>query len=204
VERAVTRPVGTVEFVWDFVSTPCYIAWKCLEPMVRAAGGEVLMTPVFCGGIFKAIGNPGPLVIPAKRAWYARDLAMWARRRGIPLVQGPHIPVRSLPLMRGAVLADERGEMRRYGDAIFEAIYVRQRDLSDMDLVRHTLREAGLEADAYARGMERADVKEKLTRNTERTVARGVFGVPSFFVGEELFFGQDRMEFVVEALQPAS
>jgi 2-hydroxychromene-2-carboxylate isomerase len=190
----------TVEFVWDFVSTPCYIAWRCLEPMVEAVGGNVVMTPVFCGGIFKAVGNPGPLVIPAKRAWYARDLSMWARRRGVPLVQGPHIPVRSLPLMRGSLLAEERGELRRYGDAVFDAIYVRQRDLSDMGLVRQTLGDAGLDVDAYMRGVERPDLKEKLVRNTEHAVARGVFGVPSFFVGDELFFGQDRIEFVLEAL----
>jgi 2-hydroxychromene-2-carboxylate isomerase len=190
-----------VEFIWDFVSTPCYIAWKCLERMVNAAGGEVVMTPVFCGGIFKAIGNPGPLVIPAKRAWYARDLALWAKRRGVALVQGPHIPVRSLPLMRGSLLAEERGEFHRYCDAVFDAVYARERNLSDMELVRRTLDEAGLDVEAYLHGIERADLKEKLTRNTERAVARGVFGVPSFFVGDELFFGQDRMEFVIEALQ---
>jgi len=191
----------TVEFIWDFVSTPCYIAWKSLEPMVKAAGGEVVRTPVFCGGIFKAIGNPGPLVIPAKREWYARDLALWAKRRGVPLQQSPFIPVRSLPLMRGSLVADERGESRRYCDAVFDAIYTRGRNLSEMDLVRQTLREAGLDADAYVEGMERTDIKQKLSRNTDQAVLRGVFGVPSFFVGNELFFGQDRLEFVVEALE---
>jgi 2-hydroxychromene-2-carboxylate isomerase len=191
----------TVEFIWDFVSTPCYIAWKSLEPMVKAVGGEVVRTPVFCGGIFKAIGNPGPLVIPAKREWYARDLAMWAKRRGVPLRQSPFIPVRSLPLMRGSLLADERGEARQYCEAIFDAIYTQERDLSDMELVKQTLRGTGLDVDAYLHGMERGDIKQKLIRNTDDAVARGVFGVPSFFVGKELFFGQDRLEFVVEALE---
>jgi 2-hydroxychromene-2-carboxylate isomerase len=191
----------TVEFIWDFVSTPCYIAWKCLEPMVGPLGAQVVYTPVFCGGIFKAIGNPGPLVIPAKKAWYARDLAMWAKRRGVPLRQSAHIPIRSLPLMRGSLLAEERGETRRYRDAVFDAVYTQERNLSDMELVKQTLREAGLDADAYLQGMERADIKQKLVRNTDDAVARGVFGVPSFFVGNELFFGQDRLEFVLEALE---
>lgn len=195
------HPGRKVEFIWDFVSTPCYIAWKSIEPMVTVAGGEVIRTPVLCGGIFKATGNPGPLVIPAKREWYARDLEMWAKRRGVPLRVSPFMPVRSLPLMRGSLVADERGEGRQYCDAIFDAVYTQERNLNDMELVKQTLREARLDADAYLQGIERADIKQKLTRNTEEAVARGVFGVPSFFVGKELFFGQDRLEFVVEALE---
>jgi 2-hydroxychromene-2-carboxylate isomerase len=197
------RTIRQVEFIWDFVSTPCYIAWKCLEPMVKAAGGEVVKTPVFCGGIFKATGNAGPLVIPAKRNWYARDLALWAKRRRVPFAPSPHIPVRSLPLMRGVLLAEERGEAQPYGDAVFDAIYVYQRNLSDLAVVKDTLREKGLDVEAYMKGIERIDIKEHLTRNTEQAVSRGVFGVPSFFVGDELFFGQDRIEFAIEALQGA-
>jgi 2-hydroxychromene-2-carboxylate isomerase len=195
------QTAGAVEFVYDFVSTPCHIAWKCLDPMIKAIGGQVVMTPVLCGGIFKAIGNPGPLAIPAKREWYARDLDLWARRRGVRLVRSPFIPIRSLPLMRGSLLAAERNETSRYVDAVFDAIYVHQRNLSDMDVVEETLNGAGLDAQAYLQGIERTDIKEKLLRNTEQAVARGVFGVPSFFVRNELFFGQDRLEFVVEALQ---
>ena len=192
---------GTVEFVYDFVSTPCHIAWKCLDSMVKAVGAEVVMTPVLCGGIFKAIGNPGPLVVPAKREWYARDLAMWAKMRGVNLVPSPYVPIRSLPLMRGSFVAAERNETFRYVDAVFDAIYARGCNLSDMKVVDETLIEAGLDAGAYLQGMGRDDVKQKLLNSTDSVIARGVFGVPSFFVNDELFFGQDRLEFVVEALQ---
>ena len=192
---------GTVEFIYDFVSTPCHIAWKCLGAMIEGLGVEVVMTPVLCGGIFRAVGNPGPLVIPAKREWYARDLDLWARRRRVTLVRSPYIPIRSLPLMRGSLVAAERDETSRYVDAVFDAIYVHQRNLSDMDVVKQTWTEAGLDVDAYLQGIGRADIKERLLRNTDDAVARGVFGVPSFFVKNELFFGQDRLEFVVEALQ---
>ena len=192
---------GTVEFIYDFVSTPCHIAWKSLDPMVKATGAELVMTPVLCAGIFKAVGNPGPLAIPAKRDWYARDLAMWAKRRGVTLVESRHVPFRSLPLMRGCFVAAERNETFRYVDTVFDAIFVHGRDLGDMRTVKETLIEAGLDADTYTRGIEREDIKQKLLRNTEEAVGRGVFGVPSFFVKDELFFGQDRLEFVVEALQ---
>ena len=103
--------------------------------------------------------------------------------------------------MRGMLLATERGEAQRYGDAVFEAIYVHQRNLSDLEVVKDTLRERGLDVEAYMKGIERSDIKERLVKNTEHAVSRGVFGVPSFFVGDELFFGQDRIEFVIEALQ---
>lgn len=196
-----TGATRTVEFVYDFVSVPCHIAWKSLDPMVRDVGAEVVMTPVLCGGIFKAIGNPGPLAIPAKREWYARDLALWARRRGVTVVLSPFVPIRSLPLMRGSFIAAERDETVRYVDAVFDAIYVHGRNLSDITLVGETLNDARLDATAYLQGIERADIKQKLLRNTEDAVARGVFGVPTFFVNDELFFGQDRLEFVVEALQ---
>ncbi|OGA55968.1 MAG: hypothetical protein A3F77_12910 [Betaproteobacteria bacterium RIFCSPLOWO2_12_FULL_67_28] len=191
----------SVEFVYDFVSTPCHIAWKSLGPMAREIGAEVILTPVLCGGIFKTIGNPGPLAVPAKREWYARDLALWARRRGVTLVQSAFLPIRSLPLMRGSFVAAERNETFRYVDSVFDAIYVHGRDLSDLKLVDATLREAGLDADAYLQGMQREDVKQKLLHSTEQAIARRVFGVPTFFVNDELFFGQDRLEFVVEALQ---
>lgn len=195
------QAAGTVEFIYDFVSIPCYIAWKCLDAMIRPCGGKVLLTPVLCGGIFKAIGNAGPLAIPAKREWYMRDLAMWARRRGVVLVDNPFLPIRTLPLMRGSVLATERNETSAYVEAVFDSIYVRQRNLSDLNVVKQALHEAGLDSDAYLQGMERADIKQSLLRSTEAAVARGVFGVPSFFVNDELFFGQDRLEFVADALR---
>lgn len=193
--------IPTVEFVYDFVSTPCHIAWKSLEAMVAPLGAQVLLTPVLCGAIFKATGNTGPLAVAAKREWYARDLQLWAKHRGVTLVQSPFLPIRSLPLMRGSYVAAERDETRRYVDSVFDAIYARGLDLSDLAVVERTLHEAGLDAGAYLEGMSRADVKQKLIESTERAIARRVFGVPTFFVDGELFFGQDRLEFVVAALR---
>lgn len=159
------------------------------------------MTPVLVAGIFKAIDNPGPLAVAAKREWYARDLALWANRRGVALAPSPYIPIRSLPLMRGCIVAAERNETFRYVDTMFDAIYVHGRNLSDMIVVEETLRAAGLDAAAYLQGIGREEVKRQLLHNTEQAIARRVFGVPTFFVRDELFFGQDRLEFVVEALQ---
>lgn len=193
-------PRPSVEFVYDFVSIPCHIAWRVLRPMVERAGVRLVTTPVLCGAIFKATGNPGPLTVAAKREWYRRDLQLWAQRRGVPLVHNPHAPVRSLHLVRGSFIAEERGETERYMDAVFEALYVDALDLGQLQLYGEALERAGFDAPAYLDGVERPDIKRRLADQTERAVARGAFGVPTFFVDDELFFGQDRLEFAIEAV----
>jgi 2-hydroxychromene-2-carboxylate isomerase len=193
-------PRPTVEFVYDFVSLPCHIAWQVLRPMVERAGARLVVTPVLCGGIFKATGNPGPLAVPAKREWYQRDLQLWASKRGVTLVHGPFVPVRSLHLMRGSFVAEDRGEQLRYMDAVFDALYVQALDLGQPEVYAEALRRSGFDADAYREGIERPQIKQRLVDATEQAVQRGVFGVPTFFAGGALFFGQDRLEFVIEAV----
>ncbi len=190
----------SVEFLYDFVSAPSYIAWTQLDEIAREASAQVTMTPVFCAGIFKDIGNPGPLALPAKRAWYAHDLELWARKRGVAMHRNPFAPIRSLPLMRGVIVAEERGERDRYMKTIWNAIWLDSKNMSDPGIVNETLEAAGLDVEGYAKGIEREDVKAKLRDSTQDAIRRGVFGVPTFFVGNELFFGQDRLEFVCEAL----
>ena len=193
-----------LEFIYDFVSVPGYLAWKSLGPMTDGLDVDLVLTPVLCAGIFNATGNPGPLVVPAKTRWLVRDLQLWARKRGVTLVPNPATPVRTLPLMRGSLVAAERGETRAYVGAMFDAIHVKARNPGDLAVLENCLDEAGLDARAYLDGIQRADIKQGLLRSTEDAVARGVFGVPSFFVEGELFFGQDRLEFVVEALRAAA
>ncbi len=189
-----------LEFLYDIVSVPTYLAWTRIPALAEATGAEVVMTPVFCGAIFKAIGNEGPLGIPAKRAWYKGDMELWARHLGVPLKESPHWPVLSLPVMRGVFVAEERGERDAYLKAMFEANFLFARNLNEPDEVRSTLVEAGLDAEAYFAGIQRDDVKDRLRKNTDGAVARGAFGVPTFFVGERMFFGQDRLHFVKDAL----
>jgi len=194
----------SVEFLYDFVSAPSYIAWTQIDALACEENARVTMTPVFCGAIFKAIGNPGPLTIPAKRAWYVHDLLLWAKKRGVPLQPNPHAPIRSLPLMRGIFVAEERGELARYMKAVWEATFVDRENISDPEVAKRVLAAVGIDYGAYLTEIEREDIKAKLRENTECAIRRGVFGVPSFFVGEELFFGQDRLEFVREALRSAA
>lgn len=190
-----------LEFVYDVVSFPTYLAWTQLPTIAEEAGCRLRMTPVFCGGIFKSTGNPGPLSIPAKRKWYFDDLIMRAKHLDVPFVMNPHSPIQTLPIMRGVFVAEEREEMDAYVKTMFEAIWVHARNLNETDEIRTTLVEAGLDADAYFAEIQRDDIKSRLRKNTDDAVARGAFGVPTFFVGDQMFFGQDRLDFVQEALR---
>jgi 2-hydroxychromene-2-carboxylate isomerase len=128
------------------------------------------------------------------------DLARWARRYGTEFNRNPYFPINTLHLMRGAtgLIGDPR--FMAYCDAVFEAMWREPRNLGDPAELAVVLEGIGITADEFRALVERDDVKERLKAATEAAVERGVFGAPTFFVGDEMFFGQDRMDFVEEAL----
>jgi 2-hydroxychromene-2-carboxylate isomerase len=131
------------------------------------------------------------------------DMARWARRYGVPFVMNPHFPINTLVLMRGATGLQMRqaDAFARYCDVVFRATWQLQRNLGDATVLASTLAEAGLSAEAFAVLVADVEVKARLAATTEEAVARGVFGAPTFFVGDQMFFGQDRLEFVRAALR---
>ena len=154
------------------------------------------------GGVFKATGNASPVTVPAKGRWMGDDLARWARRYGVPFTFNPHFPINTLTLMRGAVgLADaparafhavrRRGVPRHVGRAAQPGRRRRAR--------RHAAARPASTPSAFIALVGDPEVKAKLIANTEEAVARGVFGAPTCFVGDQMFFGQDRLDFVREA-----
>lgn len=194
------------KFLFDYGSPASYLAWKRLPAMAERTGATPEIVPILLGGVFKATGNAMPASVPAKGRWLNGDLALWARRDGIPFAMNPHFPINTVALMRGAVAADARGECAAYGDAIFDAMWRDGRNGGDPAVFAAVLGEAGLDAAAYAAAIETPEVKDRLRANTEAAVAAGVFGAPSFLViddtgGERLFFGQDRTGFVELALK---
>jgi 2-hydroxychromene-2-carboxylate isomerase len=155
------------------------------------------------GGVFKATGNASPVTIPAKGKWLLEDLARAARKDGVPLSYGPGFPINTLALMRGAIGLQMRdpGRFAPYVDAMFDAIFASARDMRDEKVIGETLAAAGFAPVEMIALAADAEVKQALIRNTEEAVARGVFGAPTFFVGEKMFWGQDRMDAVAEALE---
>jgi 2-hydroxychromene-2-carboxylate isomerase len=155
------------------------------------------------GGVFKAAGNTSPVAVPAKGRWMFEDMSRWARRYGVPFVMNPHFPINTLTLMRGATGLQMRQPeaFARYCDVVFRAMWQRQMNLGDAAVLAATLADAGVNADAFAALVADAEVKARLAATTEEAVTRGVFGAPTFFVGTQMFFGQDRLEFVRESLR---
>jgi 2-hydroxychromene-2-carboxylate isomerase len=154
------------------------------------------------GGLFKASGNSSPVTVPAKgRYMMMEDLPRFAKLYNVPLNTNPHFPINTLNLMRGAVSSLDEEYFDTYIDTIFKAIWVEGRNMGDIDTVIEVLTAAGLDAKAIIEATQRPEVKQKLISNTEQAVERGLFGAPTMFVDGEMFFGQDRLQFVEAALK---
>lgn len=190
-----------VEFYFDVGSPTAYLAHCRLKQLAVEGDLTVVNCPMLLGGVFKAAGSASPVSVPAKgRYMLEEDLPRFARRYGVPLNFNPHFPINTLTLMRGVFAARNAGCEAAYVDAVFHAIWVAASAMDDPAVVRATLEGAGLDADRLIAGCGDPAVKQALIGATEDAVARGVFGAPTMFVGNEMFFGQDRLDFVAERL----
>ncbi len=187
-----------VEFHFDFGSPNAYLAHRVLPEIEARTGARFEYEPVLLGGVFKLTGNASPAValqgIKNKPAYQALEMRRFIERHGIrDFRHNPHFPVNTLKIMRGAVVARREGCFERYVAEVYRHMWSEPKKLDDPDVIRAALEESSLDADAILRGIQEPEVKQELLANTEASVARGVFGSPSFFVGEELFFGKDRL-----------
>jgi 2-hydroxychromene-2-carboxylate isomerase len=192
----------TVEFFFDFGSPASYLAWTQLPGICNTSGAMLVYRPMLLGGVFQATGNASPVTVPAKGKYMLTDLARFARRYGVPMRFNPHFPVNTLSLMRGAVGLQMR-QLQRFDDfvsAVFESMWVEGRNLGDPAVVGEALVQAGFDAKSVLELATDPAIKEALKANTEEAVRRGAFGAPTMFVGDQMFFGQDRLDFVREAL----
>ena len=190
----------TVEFWYDFLSPTAYLGYWRLKDIAARTGATIDYHPMLLGGVFKATGNQTPVNVKPKGKWMFFDMSNYARKYGVPLKSNPYFVFSSLPLMRGAILAQERGELEPYNDTIFYGVWRDARNLADPGIIVETLKEAGLDADAYVDGIQQQDVKDKLIANTDEAVEKGAFGAPTFFVGDKMWWGQDRLDWVEEEL----
>jgi 2-hydroxychromene-2-carboxylate isomerase len=192
-----------VEFYFDVGSPAAYLAWKQLPKIAAETGAQVVYRPFLLGGVFQAIGNRSPMEVPAKGHYMLQDLQRYARRYGVAFAHNPHFPINTLMLMRGAVGLQMRSPARMpvYVDAVYQAIWVEGRNMNDPAMVAGVLKDAGFEATQFQGLTSDPEVKEQLKANSSQAVGRGVFGAPTFFVGDQMYWGQDRLEFVKEALQ---
>lgn len=192
----------TVEFLFDVGSPYSYLAYHALPRIAEARGATIVWTPILVGALFQATGARSPVEIPAKARYTLTDLQRWARHFGVKFAMNPAFPINTLPLMRGATAMQMRGEaeFQRYLAAVFDAMFGTPRNMGDPAVVAEVLSAAGFDVAEFQSLIQSQPVKDKLRADTERAVARGAFGAPTFFVGDQMYWGQDRLGFVEAAL----
>lgn len=191
-----------VEFFFDVGSPASYLAWTQLPKICEAAGATLVYKPMLLGGLFQATGNSPPGAVPVKAQYSTIDFARYAKRYGVPLAHNPHFPIITLMLMRAAAGVQMRMP-ERFQDflgTVFRAIWVDALNLNDPVLVAEALSASGFSAEDVVALAADPEVKTRLRENTDEAVRRGAFGAPTMFVGDDMFFGQDRLDFVREAL----
>ncbi|MGG7650118.1 2-hydroxychromene-2-carboxylate isomerase [Pseudomonas sp. ES4] len=192
----------TVKFYFDLGSPATYLAYTQLPKICEQTDSQLIYIPILLGGVFKATGNASPAAIPAKGRYMFQDLDRYAKRYGVALKFNPHFPINTLMLMRAVTGMQLRHPERfqAFIDCLFHALWVEGRSLDDLATVASVLTQNGFDPNEVLALTADEEVKATLKDNTEKAVQRGVFGAPSMFVDNQLFFGQDRLDFVVEAL----
>ncbi|MBV9046543.1 MAG: 2-hydroxychromene-2-carboxylate isomerase [Alphaproteobacteria bacterium] len=195
-----------VEFLFDFGSPNAFLARRAIPGIEQRTGAKFEVVPVLLGGIFKATGNQSPMQafghIKNKMAYEQLETQRFIRKHRIDFKFNPHFPVNTLNLMRMAVAAKGEGILPQYMDAVFHHMWIEPKKMDDPAIVTAALASSGIDPKLLERA-QAPEVKAKLIENTDVAVARGVFGIPTFFVGDEIFFGKDRLRDVEEAIVAA-
>jgi 2-hydroxychromene-2-carboxylate isomerase len=193
-----------LEFLFDFGGPNSYLAHKSLPEICARTGAELVYVPILLGGLFKLTNNQAPMMryaeTPAKRNYEMLEFDRFVKAHALPFKMNPRFPINSLYLMRGAVAAQQLGCFALYVDTVMAAMWKDSKDMGEAKIVRQVLDSAGLDSATLLALADDPDVKAELVANTEAAAKRGAFGVPTFFVGEEMFFGKERLGQVEAAL----
>lgn len=192
----------TVDFYYDYGSPAAYLAYTQLPKIAAETGAQIAFKPILLGGVFQATGNRPPISVPLKGEYLFKDLNRYAKRYSVAFTMNPHFPINTLHLMRADIGLQMKNDPRlaQFRDTIFNAIWADQQNMNDPATVGAVLAAASFDGMAILALSGDQAVKDALKVATQDAVDRGIFGAPSFIVGDELFWGQDRLDFVREAL----
>ncbi len=194
-----------VEFHFDFGSPNAYLSHLVIPEIERRTGVKFVYVPVLLGGVFKLTNNRSPAEslagIRNKPEYQRLETARFLQRHGITrFAPNPFFPVNTLVLMRGAIVSRRMGCFEQYVDEVYRHMWAEPKKMDDPAVLRAALVESGLDADRILELVQTQDVKDELLANTQRSVERGTFGSPTFFVGDAIYFGKDRLRDVEEAI----
>ncbi len=194
-----------IDFFFDISSPWTYLAFHNIQPLAKELGAEIRWRPILVGGIFNSV-NPSVYAsrenpVPAKSAYHLKDLQDWARHSGVAIKFPPTVfPVNSVKAMRGCLLLDGEGKLPAFATAAFEAYWGGDLDISQDAVLTGLCRKLGVDSTAFLAGIARQDIKDRLKANTEEVIQRGGYGSPTLFVGDDMYFGNDRLPLVRAAL----
>ena len=194
-----------VEFLFDFGSPNAYLAWKAVPEIEKRTGATFTYVPVLLGGIFKATGNVSPVIanqgIKNKGEYQFLEIERFIKKHNLTKFKfNAHFPVNTLQIMRGAVAAEIDGNLPAYIAAVMPAMWEQSLKMDEPEVIKAVLDAGGIDGARLLSRIQDGDVKAKLIANTEDAVARGAFGIPTFFVDGEIYFGKDRLREVEEAV----
>ena len=196
----------TIEFIFDFASPNAYLACQLLPGIVQRTGAELAITPCLLGGIFKATGNQPPMLafggVQGKLEYEQKEISRFVKKHDVQKYQfNTSFPINTLILMRAAIVASDEGRLGKYIDAGLSAMWENNKKMDDPEVFVAVMNDAGFDGANLLERTQDPSVKQRLMDNTAQAVSRGAFGVPTFFVGSEMFFGKDRLAQVEEELQ---
>jgi len=195
----------TVDFYFDFASPNAYLSHQVVPGIEERTGTKFNYIPVLLGGIFKATNNKPPMEaffgILNKNEYQSVEMKRFQERHGIDKFKmNPHFPVMSLQIIRGAVGAQQDGYLDKYIDEVLKHMWEEPKKMDDPEVIKEAFTESGFDADRLMNQMQDPNIKAQLIENTENAVKRGTFGIPTFFVGDDIYFGKDTLWQVEEAL----
>ena len=196
----------SVEFYFDLGSPYSYLAYYRLLQIAEQQEIQVVYKPILLGGVFKATGNRSPIEVPVKGVYSILDMQRWAEYYQIPMQMNPHFPMNTLTLMRilTGVQLLHLEKFEQVLKLLFDAMFGTPQNLNEPTVLAEVLKPSGFSVEDIMSMVQSDVVKQKLITETEQAIQRGIFGAPTFFVGDEMYWGQDRLHFVEQALNKAS
>ena len=190
----------TVTFCFDFGSPYSSLAYNYLSP-IKKAGAQIDLKPVLLGGIFKATGNQPPATVQKKGEYMFKDIQRWANKLDISFKMNPYFPILTVPHMRGAILAQKKDILEDYMQSMFDSMWLKGLNLNDQEILTKVASESGIDPNDFAEGISSDEIKDELRVNTQFAIDKGAFGVPTYFLENEMFWGIDSIKFLLESLK---
>ena len=189
---------SSIEFLFDFASPNAYLSYHVLSEVAERHGSALTLTPVLLGGLFKLTNNQAPMVafgeVKGKLDYEMLETQRFIAAHRLERFRfNPHFPINTIMLMRGFIAAQQMGVQQQYVDANLAGMWEQEQNMGDPEVAAGVWQAAGLDAQALIEAIQTQPVKDALLHNTQQAAERGAFGVPTFFVGQEMFFGKERI-----------